>query len=86
MREKSAQYLNLAALPIPFVCECENERSTQVVRPKARNTSVRRNGTHFFMSLGHQSEPDRVVAKRNAETTVEKTGEEGRLVAERDPR
>src|SRR4051812_48388713 len=85
--EASAQDLNLVARPIPFICECENERCTQIVRLTiAEYEQVRRNGTHFFVSPGHQAEPDRVVAAVGGYTTAEKTGEEGRLVAEQDPR
>jgi hypothetical protein len=85
--EASAQDLNLAALRIPFICECENERCTQIVRLTiAEYERVRRKGRHFFVSPGHQAQPDRVVAEVDGYTAVEKTGEEGRLVAERDPR
>lgn len=86
--EESAQSLNLAPLPIPFICECEDERCTQIVRLTiAQYEQVRQNGRHFFVSPGHQSQTDRVVAESNdGYTTVEKTGEEGRIVAEQDPR
>jgi hypothetical protein len=85
--EDSAQRMQFPALPIPFICECEDERCTQIVRLTiAEYEHVRRDGKHFFVCPGHESEPDRVVAEADAYTTVEKSGEEGRLVAEQDPR
>ena len=85
--EQSAENLNLVALPVPFICECEDERCTQIVRlTLAEYEEVRRDAIRFFVSPGHQSEPDRVLAEAEAYTTIEKTGEEARLVAEQDPR
>jgi hypothetical protein len=85
--EESAQSMALTALPIPFICECEDERCIQIVRLTiAEYEDVRRHGRHFLVSPGHHSEPDRVVAEADTHTTVEKTGEEGRLVAAQDPR
>jgi hypothetical protein len=85
--EESAQGMNLAALPIPFIFECEDERCMEIVRLTiAEYERVRRNAKHFFVLPGHESEPDRIVADADAYRTVEKTGEEGRLVAEQDPR
>jgi hypothetical protein len=84
---KSAQTLGVGAVPIPFICECEVEQCRQVVRlTAAQYEQVRRDGRHFFVSPGHQSEHDRVIAEAEQYTTVEKTGEEARLVAEQDPR
>jgi hypothetical protein len=85
--EDSAQKANFAPLPIPFICECEEESCTQIVRlTLSEYELVRANSKHFFVSPGHQSDPDLVVAEADGYTTVEKTGEEGRLVAENDPR
>jgi hypothetical protein len=85
--EESAQEMTLTALPIPFICECDDERCTKIVRLTiAEYEQVRRDGRHFVVSPGHHSEPDRIIAQSGAFTTVEKTGEEGRLVEERDPR
>src|SRR5690242_8063408 len=85
--EDSAQEMALTVRPTPFICECEDERCTNVVRlTVAEYEQVRRDGRHFFVSPGHDSESDRIVAEAETFTTVEKTGEEGRLVAEQDPR
>lgn len=73
--------------PVPFICECEDERCTQIVRlTLAEYEQVRRDAIRFAVSPGHQSEPDRIVAELERYTTIEKTGEEALLVAEQDPR
>jgi hypothetical protein len=85
--EESAKELDMGAVSIPFICECEDERCTQIVRLTIDEYErVRRNGKHFFVRRGHDAEADRVVAEADAYATVEKTDEEGRLVAEMDPR
>ena len=76
--EASARNLDVTALPVPF---------TQIVRlTLAEYEQVRSDARRFFVSPGHQSDPDRVVAEAPGFTTVEKTGDEGTLVAELDPR
>lgn len=47
---------------------------------------VRRMPKRFLVAPGHESGPDRVITERERFTIVEKTGEEGRLVARDDPR
>jgi hypothetical protein len=85
--EHTAQNLNLAPMPIPFICECEDESCTQIVRLTVSEYElVRANSKRFVVSPGHHSDPDRVVAEADGYTTIEKTGEEGRLVADQDPR
>jgi hypothetical protein len=85
--EQSAKNLNLSMLPVPFICECEDERCTQIVRlTLTEYEQVRLDPVRFFVSPGHQSEPDRVLAEAETYTTIEKTGEEARLVSEQDPR
>ena len=74
-------------LPVPFICECEDERCTEIVRlTVAEYEQVRLSPIRFFVSWGHQSQPDRVLAEAETYTTIEKTGEEARLVADRNPR
>jgi hypothetical protein len=85
--EDSAANLDLTASPIPFICECDDERCTQIIRLSvAEYEQVRSDPRRFFVSPGHQSEPDRVVEEAERFATVEKTGQEGRLVAGQDPR
>jgi hypothetical protein len=39
-----------------------------------------------MLAPGHEEADDRVLAEHGAFTVIEKTGEEGRLVEESDPR
>src|SRR5436190_8048884 len=83
--ERSAQNLDLTDASIPFICECEDEHCTEIVPlTLPEYERVRESSIRFFVSPGHQSEPDLVVAESGQYTTVEKTGEEARLVAEQD--
>jgi hypothetical protein len=85
--ERSAKSLDLGALAVPFICECEDELCRHIVRLElSEYEAVRRDRLHFFVEPGHQSEEDRIVAERERYTIVEKTGEEARLLAEQDPR
>lgn len=71
----------------PYLCECEEERCTTVILlTREEYESVRAHPRHFALASGHASPQDRVVAERERFTVVEKTGEEGRLVEEQDPR
>jgi len=73
--------------PAPYLCECEEERCTTVVLlTAAEYEHVRGASRRFVVAPGHQEEDDRVVDRRGGFTVIEKTGEEGRLVEELDPR
>jgi hypothetical protein len=48
--------------------------------------AVRGNPRQFIVIPEHDSSPDRVVEEHEGFTVIEKTGEEGRLVEEQDPR
>jgi hypothetical protein len=79
--------LELAERRNPYLCECEDERCTTIVLLTSKEyEAVRSNPRRFFVAPDHQSPDDRVVAEHDGFTTVEKTGEEGRLVEEMDPR
>jgi hypothetical protein len=68
-------------------CECEDQGCTQVVLlPRSAYEDVRSNPRQFVVAPGHDVPPDRVVAKHDGFHVLEKTGEEGRLVEEQDPR
>jgi hypothetical protein len=85
--EDSAEGLGLTASLVPFLCECEEERCMAIVRlALPEYEQVRRRPKRFLVAPGHESGPDRVIAERERFTIVEKTGEEGRLVARHDPR
>jgi hypothetical protein len=71
----------------PYLCECENERCTTIVRlTTAEYEAVRNHPRQFLLAPGHEEPDDRVVSQQERFTVVEKTGEEGRLVEEQDPR
>jgi hypothetical protein len=85
--EEKAGELSLAAERTPYLCECEDERCTQVVLLTGwEYESVRAEPRRFVLAIGHQSPDDRLVQEGPSFTIIEKTGEEGRLVEERDPR
>jgi len=87
--KQSAQEHGLTdgAAMIPFLCECEEEACTVIVRMTLPEyEQVRGQPRRFLLSPGHESEPDRVISQGERFAVVEKTGEEGRLVAQYDPR
>ena len=71
----------------PYLCECENERCTTVVLlAVAEYEDVRSGSRRFLVVPGHEDGDDLVVGRHDGFTVIEKTGEEGRLVEELDPR
>lgn len=71
----------------PCLCECEDERCTRVIQlPREEYEAVRANPRRFLMEAGHQEPDDRVVQEAANYIVIEKSGEEGDLVAEHDPR
>ena len=73
--------------PTPYLCECEEERCTTIIRlTLGEYESVRAHPRRFLLAPGHESPQDRVVSEGERFTVVEKTGEEGRLVEAHDPR
>jgi hypothetical protein len=48
--------------------------------------AVRSKPTQFVVTPDHGSPPDRIVEEREGFTIIQKTGEEGQLVEEQDPR
>lgn len=86
--EKRADELNLTdGGRIPFLCECEDERCTRVViLTRQEYEQVRAHPRTFVLERGHQEEDDRVVRTEPGYTVVEKTGQEGELVEQQNPR
>jgi hypothetical protein len=85
--ERTAQSLLLGEEPTPYLCECENPRCTDVVMlDRSDYEAVRSNPRRFFIVPGHDAPEDSVVDEHDGFHVVEKTGEEGRLVEEQDPR
>jgi hypothetical protein len=73
--------------PAPYLCECEEDRCTTVVLlTAAEYEDVRSGPRQFVVALDHQGPDDRVLREHDGFTVIEKTGEEGRLVEELDPR
>jgi hypothetical protein len=71
----------------PYLCECDDGRCTAVILLTAEEyEQVRSRPRQFVLVPGHQTPNDRVLGEHGSFTVVEKTGEEGRLVEESDPR
>jgi hypothetical protein len=85
--EQKAGELDLTGERTPYLCECEEERCTNVISlSREEYESVRAHPRRFVMVAGHESERDQVVQEGAGFTVIEKVGEEGELVAQRDPR
>jgi hypothetical protein len=73
--------------PTPYLCECEAEACTTIVRlTMDEYESVRNGARQFVLAPGHEEEADHVLAEHERFTLVEKTGEEGRRAQALDPR
>ena len=71
----------------PYLCECEEERCTTVVLLTADEyEDVRSRSRRFVVARGHDDPDDHVVDSHDGFTVIEKTGEEGQVVEELDPR
>ena len=72
--------------PIPFLCECTNERCTAVVRITAADyAEIRSHPRHFVTAPGHQTRSDaheRVIGRRDGYERTEKVGEAGEIAEE----
>jgi hypothetical protein len=85
--EDKAAELGLSEERTPYLCECEDERCTKIIQlTRKEYETVRANPKRFVMMPGHRGSDDLVVEERSEFAVIEKTGEEGALVAERDPR
>jgi hypothetical protein len=85
--EQKADELELGGERTPYLCECEDERCMRVIRlSREEYERVRSYPTRFVMVPGHQEAGVRVVQEEAGFTVIEKAGEEGELVARRDPR
>jgi hypothetical protein len=74
--------------PLPFLCECTDERCTEVV-PLTREeySEIRGNPRRFVHAVGHtgsDEEHTEVVDRSNGHEVVEKVGEAGELAEELD--
>lgn len=85
--EQKAGELEMSNEATPYLCECENERCVGVILLRREEyESVRAHPKRFVVIHGHQEADDKLVEERPGCTVIEKQGEEGELVARRDPR
>jgi hypothetical protein len=85
--EERADELEPSGGRIPFLCECDQERCTRVVLlTRDEYEQVRAHPRTFVLLSGHQAPDDSVIQDGPEFVVVEKTGEKGALVEERDPR
>jgi hypothetical protein len=85
--EQKARVWSFGEQPTPYLCECEDLRCTDVVMlGRSDYEAVRSDPRRFFVVPGHDVLEDRVVEEYDGFHVVERTGEEGRLVEEQDPR
>jgi hypothetical protein len=85
--QEKALELGAGEQPVPYLCECEDPGCTVVVLLKvAEYEDVRSASRQFVVAPGHEEADDCILAEHDAFTVIEKTGEEGRLVEELDPR
>lgn len=75
---------------IPFLCECAEERCTEIVRlSHAEYESVRENATDFLNAPGHEVAAGRygeVVERHDRYVVLRKKGAAAEIVEELDPR
>jgi hypothetical protein len=83
-----AAELGLSDERTPYLCECEDETCIEIIRlTRAEYEEVRADPKSFVVETGHHQPTYDNVIRENAEfTIIQKTGEEGELVAEPDPR
>jgi len=85
--EKRADELALGSGRTPYLCECDDERCTQVVLLTGEECEqVRASPLTFVIVPGHESSADQVIRAEADHAVIEKSGEIGAMVEERDPR
>ena len=86
--ERAAEPLGIE--PVPFLCECAEERCTEIVRlTLAQYEAVRAEPRWFVNAPGHEQSGGRhvsVVADCGEYLVVEKVGEAGELAEQLDER
>jgi hypothetical protein len=79
--------LDVREHPAPYLCECEDDHCTTVLLLTAADyEDVRSGSRQFVVAPDHENPEDHVLGRHEGFTVIEKTGEEGRLVEELDPR
>ena len=74
---------------VPFICECSDERCTQVVQLTVHEYArIREQPTWFLVVPGHEDDvlagTARVAVRHEAYSVIERLGESARLLAELD--
>jgi hypothetical protein len=86
--ERAAEQADIE--PVPFLCECADERCTEIVRLTLADYEAVRADPRWFLNVpGHEqgSQPYvRVVDDRGDYVVVEKLGEAGEIVEDLDER
>ncbi len=74
--------------PIPFICECADQRCTAVVLLTLQDYErIRAESTHFLTLPGHEEDAHvEVVRREPGYVVVEKRGRAAQIVQELDPR
>lgn len=71
----------------PYLCECDDRTCTEMIPLTREQYEAIRAGSRTFVLIpGHQSPDDRVVVEEDRFVVIQKTGEEGVLVEQQDPR
>jgi hypothetical protein len=85
--KQSAENLNLAALPVPFICECEDERCATIIRlTQSEYERVRANPTYFVLAPDHPTSTGRIVERHDGYVVGEKLGQAAEIARATDPR
>ena len=85
--EQKAEKWSFGEQPTPYLCECEDPRCTELVMlARSEYEVVRTHPRRFLVAPGHDANEEQVIDRHDGYHVVEKTGEEGRLVEEQDPR
>jgi hypothetical protein len=72
---------------IPFLCECEEPKCTEVLSLEADEYErARSNPRYFVLSPGHETRGAQPVESNERFTIVEKTGISGEIAEQTDPR
>ena len=67
----------------PYICECEDETCTEIVRlSPAEYSEARATARRFVLSPGHPFREGQIVVERDGYMVVEKDGESGRIAEE----
>ena len=85
--ERKAKQLHFDERRTPYLCECDDLGCTEVLMlTRSEYEGVRSHPRHFFILPGHGGPNDRTLEQNDAFRVIEKTGEEGRIVEQQDPR